>query len=57
MVQFTVTKSTRDKLRHAQDLLSHAVPSGDVAEVLDRALDALITQLEKRKLGVGTRRP
>src|SRR6267378_4309079 len=25
MVQFTVTKSTRDKLRHAQDLLSHAI--------------------------------
>jgi hypothetical protein len=32
-------------------LLSHTVPSGDVAQVLDRALDALIARLEKRKLG------
>lgn len=57
LVQVTVPKSTRDKLRHAQDLLGHAVPNGDVAQVLDRALDALITQLEKRKLGAGSRRP
>jgi hypothetical protein len=49
-------KSTHDKLRHAQALLSHAVPSGDVAQVLDRALDALIRELEKRKLGSTTRR-
>ena len=53
-VQFTIAKSTRDKLRHAQALLSHAVPTGDVAQVLDRALDALILQLEKRKLGAIT---
>ncbi|MEK7316806.1 MAG: RuvA C-terminal domain-containing protein [Candidatus Eisenbacteria bacterium] len=52
LVQVTVGASTREKLRHAQALLSHAVPSGDVAEVLDRALDALITALEKRRLGV-----
>jgi hypothetical protein len=33
----------------AQALLAHAVPSGDPAEVLDRALDALIAQVERRK--------
>jgi 5-methylcytosine-specific restriction endonuclease McrA len=54
LLQLTIGTSTRDKLRYAQALLSHAVPSGDVASVLDRALDALITQLEKRKAGVGT---
>jgi hypothetical protein len=48
-------KSTHDKLRYAQALLSHAVPSGDVAQVFDRALDALILLLEKRKLGSTTR--
>jgi 5-methylcytosine-specific restriction endonuclease McrA len=53
--QFVVPKSTHDKLRHAQGLLSHAVPTGDLAQVIDRALDALISQLEVRKLGVSTR--
>jgi hypothetical protein len=55
LIQLTVEKSTRDKLRHAQALLSHAVPSGDVAEVMDRALDALIERLEKRKFGGASR--
>jgi hypothetical protein len=50
-----VGRGTYDKLRYAQSLLSHAIPSGDVAQVLDRALDALIGQLEKRKLGAATR--
>ena len=50
-VQVTVSKSTHDKLRHAQALLSHAVSRGDVAQVIDRALDALIARLERRKVG------
>jgi hypothetical protein len=55
-LQIMIGGGTRAKLQHAQDLLSHSVPSGDVAEVLDRALDALIARLEKRKLGATTRR-
>ena len=54
-IQVTISKATHDKLRQAQALLSHSVPSGDVAEVLDRALDALIVQLEKRKFGATDR--
>src|SRR5512143_1188595 len=46
-LQLTVGKATHDKLRHAQELLGHQIPSGELAEVLDRALDALITQLER----------
>ncbi len=53
--QFVVPKSTHDKLCHAQTLLSHSVPAGDLAQVFDRALDALISQLEVRRLGVSTR--
>ncbi len=49
LLQVTIGKSTHDKLRYAQALLSHSVRSGDVAQVLDRALDALIGQVEKRK--------
>jgi hypothetical protein len=53
-LQVTIDRDTHDKLRYAQALLSHALPSGDVAQVLDRALDALIGQLEKRKAGAAT---
>jgi hypothetical protein len=48
-LQLTIGKSTHDKLRYAQALLSHQIPAGEIAEVLDRALDALIGQLERRK--------
>jgi 5-methylcytosine-specific restriction endonuclease McrA len=48
-LQLTIAKATHDKLRYAQQLLGHSIPSGEVALVLDRALDALIDQLEKRK--------
>ena len=44
-----MSQATHDKLRHAQALLSHAVRSDDLAEVLDRVLDLAIGQLEKRK--------
>ena len=54
-IQVTVSKATHDKLRHAQALLSHVVPSGDVAEVLDRALDVLIAHVEKRRFGATDR--
>jgi ribosomal protein L12E/L44/L45/RPP1/RPP2 len=50
-----VGQSTHDKFRYAQALLSHQVPSGDMAEVLDRALDALIDRLEKRKFAATDR--
>jgi len=55
LVRLTVPKSTRDKLHYAQALLSHAVPLDDLAQLLDRALDALISQLEVRKFGAATR--
>jgi hypothetical protein len=51
LIRLTVEKRVHDKLRYAQALLSHAVPSGNVAQVLDRALDALIVTLERRKFG------
>jgi hypothetical protein len=55
VVQVIVSKMTHDKLRLAQALLSHAVSPRDVAQVLDRALDALIEKLEKRKFGAASR--
>ena len=54
-LQVTIAKDTYDKLRYAQALLSHALPNGEIAPVLDRALDLLITKLEKRKFGASSR--
>jgi len=54
-IQFTMRQETHDKLRHAQALLRHQIPSGELAEVFDRALDALIERLEKRKFAATSR--
>jgi hypothetical protein len=55
LLELTIGRSTQEKLRHAQDLLGHELPSGDLAQVLDRALEALIEKLEKRKFSATTR--
>ena len=49
VLQITIGKETYEKLRHVQELLSHRIPSGDVVQVFDRALDALKERLEKQK--------
>src|SRR5512143_2859409 len=55
-LQLTMSQATHDTLRYAQSLLGHQIPSGELAEVLDRALDALIAQLERSKFAA-TNRP
>jgi hypothetical protein len=55
-LQLTMNQATHDKLRHVQALLGHQIPSGDVVQVLDYALDAAIERLEKRKFAA-TQRP
>jgi len=55
-VQFTASAATREKLRRAQELLCHRIPGGDVAEVIDLALDLLVRDLEKKKFAA-TERP
>jgi hypothetical protein len=54
-VHMSIEKVTHDKLRRAQDLLGHTLSSREVAAVFDRALDALLEKLEKRKVGTGKR--
>jgi hypothetical protein len=49
-VQLTVSRETYDKLRRAQDLLRHTIPNGDPAVVFDRALSALVRDLEREKV-------
>ena len=55
-LQLAIGQRTHDKLKYAQDLLSHQVPSGDLAEVLERVLELAIPQLEKRKFAA-TQKP
>jgi 5-methylcytosine-specific restriction endonuclease McrA len=45
----TLAQETHDKLRQAQALLGHRIPSGDLAQVLDHALATAIAVYEKRK--------
>jgi hypothetical protein len=55
-IRFTASAETREKLQLAQDLLGHAVPSGDLAEVFDRALNLLVEDLARKKFAA-TERP
>jgi hypothetical protein len=55
-LQLTIGGDTLEKLRLAKDMLSHAIPSGDDAAVLDRALTALLVDLAKTKFA-DTRKP
>jgi 5-methylcytosine-specific restriction endonuclease McrA len=54
-IQFTVSREVYEKLRHAQDLLRHAVPDGDPSVIFERALALLVTDLERTKIGATDR--
>ena len=45
----------RDKLERARDLMMHANPNGDLAVVVERALDVLLDKLERQRLGKAER--
>jgi 5-methylcytosine-specific restriction endonuclease McrA len=50
-VQLTASAELKAKLERARDLMRHRNPSGDLAVVIDAALDALLGKLEKERLG------
>lgn len=50
-MQFTAAAETHAKLRLAQDLLRHQIPTGDLGEIMDRALTALLNELAKHSDG------
>jgi hypothetical protein len=54
-IRFTASAETREKRRRAQDLLRHAIPSGDVAQVIDRALTTLLENLTGRRFAATDR--
>jgi len=50
-VEFTARAELYEKLEKAREILSHAVPSGDLGELFERALDALIEQETRKRFG------
>ncbi len=51
--QFTGSRACHDKFRQAQDLLRHRIPDGDLATIVEKALDLLIEQVKKERFATG----
>ena len=49
-VQFTLSRDVHDKLRRAQALLRHTIPTGDVAKIFERALTLLLADIDRKRL-------
>lgn len=54
-VQLTANEALRDKLELARALMSHQNSSGDLAVIVERAVELLIEKLSKEKLGKSSR--
>ena len=52
-VEFTASAELFAKLERASELVSHAVPSGELPTLIERALDALIEREMRRRFGTG----
>jgi 5-methylcytosine-specific restriction endonuclease McrA len=53
-VQLTASAELKAKLERASDLMRHRNPSGDLAVVIDAAMNLLLAKLEKERLGKAT---
>ena len=52
-IRFTGSRELRNKLKQAQELLRHRIPSGNVPTIFEAALDALIEKVKKERFGIG----
>jgi hypothetical protein len=50
-LEVTLSGEAKAKLERARALMRHRVPSGDLGQVIEGALDVLLEKLEARKLG------
>jgi hypothetical protein len=50
LIRVTVSREAHEQLRRAQDLLRDALPTGDPAAIVERALAVLVELLERRRL-------
>ena len=51
-LELTADQALYDKIGKARELLRHRVPSGDLVEVIDRAVTLLVDKLEKERFGL-----
>ncbi|HXK17090.1 MAG TPA: HNH endonuclease signature motif containing protein [Polyangiaceae bacterium] len=51
LLQLMTSSALQAKLELARDLMSHANPSGDLAVVVERAIDLLLEKLKARRFG------
>jgi hypothetical protein len=51
LVKFTASRAMKENLELARDLMLHANPKGDLAVVLERAVDLLVAELQKKRQG------
>jgi hypothetical protein len=56
-VQLTASTELRDKLERARDLMRHRNPDGNLAFVVEQALDVLLEKLERQRLAKAKRPP
>jgi hypothetical protein len=54
-IQFTASRAMHDKLRLAQALLRHRIPTGDPVAIFERGLDLLLADLARTKFGATLR--
>lgn len=56
-LQMTGSREFRDKLFRLRDLMMHTNPTGDLAVVIERAVEDLLEKLERRVFGKLARKP
>ncbi len=54
-VEFTASAELRQKLELCRDLMSHANPSRDLGVVIERAVDLLLAEFERKRMGKAKR--
>lgn len=55
LLRVTLSARAHARLRQAQDLMRHQLPTGDPSVILERALDQFVDYLEKQKLAITSR--
>ena len=55
VVSFTASRALVAKIERTKAVLSHRVPTGELAEVLERALDVAIAVFERQRFGAARR--
>lgn len=55
LMRITISDATHSKLERLQALMRPAIPSGDPAEIVDRALTVLLAEVERSKIASASR--